>query len=107
MARQDALYSFGASGVLMELEGDPEGLQQKVRLELAENTAMQLRVQSYETTVTAGVLSSSEIQTIEDERDSLLWETIPNLLLPGLKFVLCQYVLPKHHPQTSGLHAPG
>eukprot|EP00959_Pyramimonas_sp_CCMP1952_P025399 532884-Pyramimonas_sp.AAC.1 len=29
MARQDALYSFGASGVLMELEGDPEGLQQK------------------------------------------------------------------------------
>ncbi|CAK0825225.1 unnamed protein product [Prorocentrum cordatum] len=45
MARQDLLHSFGASGVLMELVGDPEGLQQKVRLELTENTAIQLRVQ--------------------------------------------------------------
>ncbi|CAK0909386.1 unnamed protein product [Prorocentrum cordatum] len=83
MARQDALYSFGASGVLMELEGDPEGLLQKVRLELAENAAIQLRVQYYESTVTAGVPSSNELQTIEDEHDGLLWETIPQLLMPG------------------------
>ncbi|CAK0910261.1 unnamed protein product [Prorocentrum cordatum] len=67
----------------MELEGDPEGLQQKVRLELAENTAVQLRVQCYESILKAGVLSSSEIQTIEDEHDSVLWDTIPKLLMPG------------------------
>ncbi|CAK0827772.1 unnamed protein product [Prorocentrum cordatum] len=33
--------------------------------------------------MTAGVLSSNELQTIEDEHESLLWETIPKLLIPG------------------------
>ncbi|CAK0826016.1 unnamed protein product [Prorocentrum cordatum] len=80
MARQDALYSFGTSGVLMELEGDPEGLQQKVRLELVENTAIQRRVQHFENTLGEEILES---QTIQDEHDSLLWDDVPKLLMPG------------------------
>ncbi|CAK0856757.1 unnamed protein product [Prorocentrum cordatum] len=80
MVRHDALYSFGASGVLIELEVDPQGLQQKVRLQLMENTVVQQRVDSI--LITEG-LSSGECQTIEEEHDCLLWETIPKLLMPG------------------------
>ncbi|CAK0817468.1 unnamed protein product [Prorocentrum cordatum] len=80
MARQDALYDFGTSGVLMELEGDPEGLQHKVRQELLENAAIQLRVQHFENTLRTEVL---ECQTVEDEHLSLLWDAVPKLLMPG------------------------
>jgi hypothetical protein len=67
----------------MELEGDPERLQHKVRMELKENAALQLRMRSFENDPRNGVLSSSECQIIEDRHASLLWETIPRLLMPG------------------------
>jgi len=82
MARQDALYGFGASGVLIELEVDPEGLQHKIRMDLKVNAAIQLRMPFFESNL-SGVLSSSECQLIEDRHDRLLWETIPQLLMPG------------------------
>jgi len=83
MTRQDALYSFGASGLLMELEGDPVGLQQKIRLELKENAAIQKRMCSFVSRVTKGVPSGSECQIMQDEFYSLLWEDIPHQLMPG------------------------
>ncbi|CAK0883107.1 unnamed protein product [Prorocentrum cordatum] len=47
MARQDEIYSFGAQGVLMELEIDLEGLRQRLSLELMGNDAIEQRVRAY------------------------------------------------------------
>ncbi|CAK0814054.1 unnamed protein product [Prorocentrum cordatum] len=82
MARQDELYSFGADGVLMELAGDPEGLQHRLRLELQENAAIQLRVQAFANNVNQGVPSARDLKIIEDEFRGLLWNDIPNMLMP-------------------------
>ncbi|CAK0856955.1 unnamed protein product [Prorocentrum cordatum] len=83
MARQDELYSFGADGVLMELAGDPEGLQHRLSLELQENAAIQLRVQAFADNANQGVPSARDVKIIEDEFRGLLWNAIPNMLMPG------------------------
>ncbi|CAK0872720.1 unnamed protein product [Prorocentrum cordatum] len=82
MARQDDLYTFGADGVLIELTGDPEGLQQSLSLELIENAAIQPRVQAFANDANQGVPSARDLKLIEDEFRSLLWNAIPNLLMP-------------------------
>ncbi|CAK0889221.1 unnamed protein product [Prorocentrum cordatum] len=83
MARQDELYSFGADGVLMELAGDPEGLQHRLSLELQENAAIQQRVQAFANNANQGIPSARDLKIIEDEFRGLLWNDIPNLLMSG------------------------
>ncbi|CAK0814944.1 unnamed protein product, partial [Prorocentrum cordatum] len=84
MARQDELYSFGATGVLMELENDPEGLQKRLSLKLIENDVIGQRMRAYDNDLNPGeFLTTSECQFIEDDFRGLVWTTIPNLLMPG------------------------
>ncbi|CAK0874991.1 unnamed protein product [Prorocentrum cordatum] len=82
MARHDGLYSFGADAVLMELAGDPGGLQHRLSLELQENAAIQLRVRARISTLDQGVPPAMQLKDIEDEFRSLLWSAIPDLLMP-------------------------
>ncbi|CAK0818452.1 unnamed protein product [Prorocentrum cordatum] len=82
MMRHDRLYSFGADGVLMELAGDPGGLQHRISLELQENAVIQLRVREHISTLTQGVPSAMRLNDMEDEFCNLLWNDIPDLLMP-------------------------
>ncbi|CAK0839844.1 unnamed protein product, partial [Prorocentrum cordatum] len=77
MERYDELHSFGADGVLMELAGDPGGLQHRLSLEFQENAAIQLRVRAQISTLNQSVLSAIQLKGIEDEFRSLLWNAIP------------------------------
>ncbi|CAK0905684.1 unnamed protein product [Prorocentrum cordatum] len=84
MARQDEICSFGAKGVLMELEIDPEGLQDRLILELVRIDGTEQRVRAYENDSYGWEpLTPSACQIIEDEFRDILWKTIPNLLMPG------------------------
>ncbi|CAK0897723.1 unnamed protein product [Prorocentrum cordatum] len=82
-ARHDEIYSFGAKGVLMELEIDPEGLQHKLSLALMENDAIEQRMRAHGNVLNHGdLLTTERCQFIEDEFRSLLWKDIPNLMMP-------------------------
>ncbi|CAK0834225.1 unnamed protein product [Prorocentrum cordatum] len=82
LVRHDELYSLGADGVLMELAGNPGRLQHRVSLELQENAAIQLRVRAHTSTLNQGVPSGMQLQDIEDKFSSLLWNAIPDMLMP-------------------------
>ncbi|CAK0905923.1 unnamed protein product [Prorocentrum cordatum] len=82
MVRHHELYSVVADGVLMELAGDPWGLQHKLSLELQENAAIQLRMRARISTVNEGLPSAMQLKDMEDEFRSLLWNAIPDVLMP-------------------------